>query len=261
MHVIFPLNPLNPSHADGPFKDEYEKLKTYGVACSLFDFDALDFGEFSPSPGNDERDLVLYRGWMMSPLLYGKLVDSVDRKGGAMLTSKSDFIDSHHLPQWYPSLRSFTAETLFADSIEQAETAAISSGWQQFFVKDFVKSNYDKRGSIANNPGEIAEIIELIKAHRGELEGGISLRKVEAYIPETERRYFVFKSKPYSADGLVPNVVRDIAKIHRAPFYSVDMIERADGELRLVEIGDGQVSDRKTWDVDIFCGMIKDNNV
>jgi ATP-grasp domain, R2K clade family 3 len=30
-----------------------------------------------------------------------------------------------------------------------------------------------------------------------------------------------------------------------APFYSVDVVENLAGELRLVELGDGQVSDKK----------------
>ena len=38
------------------------------------------------------------------------------------------------------------------------------------------------------------------------------------------------------------------------PFYSVDVVQRADGEPRLIEFVDGQVSDRKKRDANVFCG-------
>jgi hypothetical protein len=40
------------------------------------------------------------------------------------------------------------------------------------------------------------------------------------------------------------------------PFISIDVAEREDGGMRLIEIGDGQVSDRKKWDLQRFADMV-----
>lgn len=46
MRVIFPHNPLNEKQADDLFHEEYRYLKSMGIDCSLFDFDAVSFDEF-----------------------------------------------------------------------------------------------------------------------------------------------------------------------------------------------------------------------
>jgi hypothetical protein len=43
-----------------------------------------------------------------------------------------------------------------------------------------------------------------------------------------------------------------IAQRIDSPFFSVDTVMRADPELRVVELGDGQVSDRRRWPVEAF---------
>jgi hypothetical protein len=41
-----------------------------------------------------------------------------------------------------------------------------------------------------------------------------------------------------------------------SPFFSVDIAERRDGVLRIIELGDGQASDRKHWPVTRFVQML-----
>lgn len=50
----------------------------------------------------------------------------------------------------------------------------------------------------------------------------------------------------YTKTGLAKKVAQRI----NTPFYSIDVIKNTAGELRLVEIGDGQVSDIKEWQVE-----------
>lgn len=259
MKAIFPFDPLDEKSADGPFKDEYEIFKSNGIECSLFDFDALDFDELRPKPRLESGDTVLYRGWMMSPGLYGKLEQLLSKKGVTLFVSLDEFISSHHLPKWYESCKEFTAETHFYREGDDIVLEASKLGWERIFVKDFVKSNYSDRGSVAESPEEVLEILNLIREHRGELEGGICLRRYEEYIGESESRYFVFNGKVYSSKDDTPEIVESIAKIHKARFYSVDIVEDSSGRLRLVELGDGQVSDKKTWDPKVFSEMLLEN--
>ncbi|MEO1444701.1 MAG: ATP-grasp domain-containing protein, partial [Cyanobacteria bacterium J06635_11] len=44
-----------------------------------------------------------------------------------------------------------------------------------------------------------------------------------------------------------------------APFYSVDIATTVEGTLQVVELGDGQVSDKKNWPLDRFVDMLIEN--
>ena len=259
MRVIFPFNPAKPTEADGPFQQEHQILLSLGVSCSLFDYDQIDSGVLFIKPTIIKSESVLYRGWMLEPSAYDKLSIIIEQLEGKMFTPPLHYLRSHHLPGWYDACKEYTAETIFLDNTHNITKVANDLGWDRFFVKDYVKSNYNERGSIAHKPSEIIEILEQIEKHRGSIEGGISLRKVEEYLLETEQRYFVVKGKAYSEDGIVPDLVHDIVAQHQAPFYSIDMIQRSDGVARLIEIGDGQVSDIKSWDSKVFCQMLAEN--
>ncbi|WP_407657848.1 ATP-grasp domain-containing protein [Limnobaculum allomyrinae] len=69
----------------------------------------------------------------------------------------------------------------------------------------------------------------------------------EHFDEQSERRYFVLKGKVYSSDNLIPTLATEIAKGIGSPFFTIDMANNDAGELRLIEIGDRQVSDIKEW--------------
>ena len=103
-----------------------------------------------------------------------------------------------------------------------------------------------------------AGIVEDIRKFRGHIEGGVAIREVEDFQPGTEERYFVFKGTPYARGGQqVPSVVANAAQTIDSPFFSVDTVVRKDGQMRIVELGDGQVSDRKAWSVGEFLGIFQ----
>jgi hypothetical protein len=53
----------------------------------------------------------------------------------------------------------------------------------------------------------------------------------------------------------VPDFVCQVASWIPSRFFSVDVIRRNDGVLRVVEIGDGQVSDLVGWSTSAFVAM------
>lgn len=169
-----------------------------------------------------------------------------------MLVSPEEYLQNHHITGWYDFCRHYTAETIFTTEDAHFDTLTSQLKWPGYFVKDYVKSLNTSRGSLAANADEIREIIRLIFRYRGQIEGGISLRHYEYYKTDSERRYFVLNGQAFSADDNIPPVVREIADIITTPFFSVDITENTAGELRLIEIGDGQVSDIKEWDTEKF---------
>lgn len=259
MRIIYPFNPLNPKEADEPYQEEFAFIKSAGVNCSLFDFDGLNIDEFKPKPAIENGELVLYRGWMLNPDKYKKLVAFIEGKGGIPVTNVENYLQCHHLPEWYEQCKKYTAESRFFPNNNELEENINMLGWDTYFIKDFVKSNSTGKGSIASSPAEAIEIVKLIEKYRGEIEGGIAVRRVENYLQETEIRYFVMRGKVYSPNKEIPDILKSIATIIGAPFYSVDIIKREDGEYRVVEIGDGQVSDKKTWDTKDISNMLIEN--
>lgn len=256
MRVLYPCNPLNPKEADEVYQEEYQTLQLANVKYSLFDFDAFVYGEFKPKPSIEPGDLVLYRGWMLKLEYYQHLVSYLEGRKAFPFTTYQNYLKCHHLPGWYEPCKAYTPETKFFPDDHHLIKRIEALGWDSYFVKDYVKSNSTARGSIASSPTEAVEIIQLIKKYRGSIEGGIAIRRVERCAKDTETRYFVMNGQSYSPTNELPEIVETIAGIVSAPFFSLDIIRREDGVLRLVEIGDGQVSDKKMWSTAAFSAML-----
>jgi hypothetical protein len=214
----------------------------------LFSHEDFMAGQLRMQPPPQGGERVLYRGWMLAPEHYRTLAESAKRAGAQLFTSPEDYILCHHLPCWYPLLAELTPPTLVCSIDDDYLPILRRSGWEGFFVKDFVKSLNTTRGSIARTPEEVPGIVAQIARFRGGLEGGICVRRREDLIEGSERRFFVLGGEPWEADAqTIPQPVLEAAARIRSPFFSVDVAQRSDGALRIIEIGDGQVSDRKHW--------------
>ena len=94
---------------------------------------------------------------------------------------------------------------------------------------------------------------------RADIEGGVCVRQFEDFVPNSERRYFVFGGKPYAALGAPPKLAFECAQRVHSPFFSIDIALNSNGIDRVVEIGDGQVSDLVGWDAVGFAQLWKDD--
>ncbi|MCE3002232.1 MAG: ATP-grasp domain-containing protein [Xanthomonadaceae bacterium] len=256
MRLLYPQDPTDRKAPDEAYRDEYEAVTARGLACWLLSLEDLPAGTFRPRPALCEGEATLYRGWMLTPVEYQELARRISAHGATPLTSPEANERCHYLPRWYAQCRDLTPETIFLpkDADFRHELRAVD--WPGYFVKDYVKSLTTSRGSIARTPAEVAEIVGLIEHYRGRIEGGVCVRRLEDLMPETEERYFVVGGEPHARDGAVPDLVRDIARRIESPFFTVDVCAARDGRLRLVELGDGQVSDRKRWDVTRFAELL-----
>lgn len=257
MHILFPSDPFNKSAADEAYAEEFEAARGVGLACSLFSFEDFESGEFKPRPPLPARVEVLYRGWMLTPEGYSHLHQAVLAKGSALMTNPAQYRHCHYLPEWYSLCEEFTPETVFAP--KNADFVALLEGkdWPAYFVKDYVKSLTTQRGSVAATPQEVAEVVSLIEQYRGMVEGGVCVRRFEHLLPDTEERYFVFNGQAHAREGGAPPLVQELATRIDSPFFSVDLVSSESAGLRLIELGDGQVSDRKKWPAERFASMLR----
>lgn len=258
MRLLFPSDPFEKNKPDESFADEYKAALAIGLNCSLFASDDFDAGEFKPRPRFEENEKIVYRGWMLTPDNYFQLQKSIEAKGAKVLTTAVQYKFCHYLPEWYALCEDVTPKTIFLSKDSDFSTALKNLGWSAYFIKDYVKSLTTSRGSIAKTIGEISEIISLIEKYRGQVEGGVCVREFEELLPETEERYFVFNKKAFARDGIVPEIVEKIASRINSPFFSVDIVLSNNGNPRLMELGDGQVSGIKKWDANRFVEIFKE---
>ena len=247
MRFVYPADTFKPKQVDEFYADECAAAQNAGFATSLFNFEDFQAGRFRPSPAFQDGDSILYRGWMMDEAEYLHLHDSFVAHGGRPLTSPEPYLLCHHLPRWYPLLRQFTAETRFYSESDNICADLASAGWGDCFVKDYVKSLSTDGGSVAKDLASIPTVISKMRKYRGRVEGGVCTRRLEQYDPATERRFFVYQGKAMGDGETPPSLVVDAAAIISSPFFTVDVAKRTDGVLRIIELGDGQVSDRKHW--------------
>ena len=257
MRLLYPCNPFERKQPDEEYADEFDAAQTAGFTCSLYSAEDFEGREFRPRPALTDGEDVLYRGWMFTPIDYASLHAAIETKGGRMLTSPTQYRSCHYLPEWYDGCKDDTPKTVFLAKDADFQSTLADYKWSAYFVKDYVKSLTTSRGSVAANVDQIPEIVALIEKFRGQIEGGICVRQFEDLRPETEERYFAFKGKVFSRDGVVPEMVESIASRIDSPFFSIDVAMNTDGALRLIELGDGQVSDRKQWPAAKFVELLR----
>lgn len=222
----------------------------------MFDFNAFYEDRIRLKPTTFEKSSLIYRGWMLSPNEYQLLFKILATKGYNLITTPQQYQNWHFLPNWYEHLKAFTPKTFFTDDLAKIDALYKKFDNLKVFVKDYVKSD-TSGSSIANSLEEVYQIIDNIKKFRGKIDGGICLREFIELDNNTEERYFVYQKKAFSRDGIVPPLVSQIAEQIDSPFFSVDTCFDTQGKLWLVEIGDGQVSDIKNWQVADFVEIFK----
>jgi hypothetical protein len=127
------------------------------------------------------------------------LVSVIESTGPSVLTSLTEYLATHYLINWYPLITDFTPETKFYSVDDDLENQLNRLGWDGFFIKDYVKSLKTSVGSIINQPSQIKTVVAEMQKFRGTIEGGICVRRIEDFIRETERRYFVLFGRPFAA--------------------------------------------------------------
>jgi hypothetical protein len=237
------------------FADQWTALAQAGFSASLCS-DAVLTGT-RPLRNVPPDCRVVYRGWMVKSEEYATLVQAIEQCGASAFISPEEYLATHHLPNWYPLLSDLTPETRVYPVDADLVAELHSLRWGGYFLKDYVKSLKTAPGSLVHDPAEAPAVIDAMREYRGEIEGGICVRRIEEFIPASEQRYFVLLGVGYppTQGAVVPDIVRRCAERLPSKFFSVDVARRADGEFRVIEVGDGQVSDLVGWLPAAFAAM------
>jgi hypothetical protein len=207
--------------------------------------------------------VAVYRGWMLRSEQYSAFAGALAGRGVTLRTGAADYRRAHELPGWYAALASVTPESVWTegDAQEDFGAACAELGGGAAVLRDYVKSMkhyWDEAAfipDVADRAGAWKVASRFRELRDEEFTGGFVLRRFEDFGPAEVRTWWVdgacrlVTAHPDTPDSPAPDGL-DLAWL--APlvgslglaFVTVDLVLRADGVWRVVELGDGQVSDR-----------------
>src|SRR5262245_11793599 len=109
LHFLFPAHPLEPRHPDEIFAEQFEAFSSRGFSVSLIRDEVIHEG--LRLKGIPAHSRVVYRGWMLNPDEYERMVAAIEAADATPYITKSEYLAAHYLPNWYPLIPELTPET------------------------------------------------------------------------------------------------------------------------------------------------------
>ncbi|MEW2352738.1 ATP-grasp domain-containing protein [Spirillospora sp. NPDC029432] len=264
--VIFCVDPLRPRRVDPHFAREAAAVRDHYGEIALIDHDALRHGDAEAAVRAVPRDLgpVWYRGWMLTSDEYAAMARLLKARGAFLLTHPEDYRRAHELPGWHDTFAGLTPQSVWRplapgeDPGDLGELVRPLRGGPAI-VKDYVKSRkheWDEACYVPDvkNLSSLRGIVaKMLALQEDFLAGGLVVREYEPYDEYGEARVWWVDGEPAlvgphpDSPDLEPDPVLDaVAPAVRTlgcRFITTDLACREDGAWRVVEVGDGQVSD------------------
>ncbi|MFG1654377.1 ATP-grasp domain-containing protein [Micromonospora sp. NPDC049275] len=265
MMLLFPTDVLRPQRVDEHFAGEAQAARALDWSIALVDHDALAGGADCAVAvaGVPADEVVIYRGWMLSSRAYGGLAAALAARGSRLHTDAGQYHRGHELPGWYAALSAFTPASAWTVGTGRGgfDTACAALGSGPAIVRDYSKSmkHYWHEATYIPDLADAAAawtIAARMADLRGDdFTGGYVLRRYEPFTGAEVRTWWIggvcrlVTAHPDTPNDPPPEDL-DLTALQPAiagldlPFVTVDLARRTDGVWRVVELGDGQVSDR-----------------
>lgn len=264
--ILFPADVFNRRQVDEEFLWQSDQASSDNA--QIFLLQATDNPEsplkiIKQDRFNDETKLSM-RGWMLTPDEYQSLESHADSAGYVLKTTAEQYRAAHYLPGWYELFKPFTPTTVWYDPKTESpgkyDFSALSDNG--FIVKDFVKSRKHDWNTacfapdVKALPSVVNEFVRLQEEDGAGVEGGIVVRAFEDFNKELgEARIWWVDFAPVlitphpDHPELMPTVSSDFlseltesVRLLGNPFITTDIAVHQNGSMRVVEVGDGQVS-------------------
>ncbi|MGW2092821.1 ATP-grasp domain-containing protein [Promicromonospora sukumoe] len=281
--LLVPCDPLAPRLPDEHYAREAVTARDTGLSVAVVDHDATVAGDLREAlrrvPDSDVERTAWYRGWMLSSSAYSRLGEALEARGLRLLTGPAGYRAAHELPGWYRTFAHLTPASAWvpwepgrtptsADVGPLVEALGGGPVGGPGVVKDYVKSRKHEWDEACFVP-DLADIktathviARMVELQGDDLAGGIVARAFEHFAPDDGERaqevrvwwvggvpVLVTPHPDAAAGGAaeVPAAVLDVVgasvRALGAPFVTTDLALRTDGVWRVIEVGDGQVSD------------------
>ncbi|MEU6558119.1 ATP-grasp domain-containing protein [Nocardia nova] len=266
MILLVPADVLHPRRPDEHFAADAEAGREAGWEIGLVDHDALT--GTAPDPAAAVRRVratgpALYRGWMLGAAQYAAFATALRERDVTLCTDAEMYRRAHELPGWYGSFTDHTPESAWTRGTDRVEfdRARATLGQGPAVVRDYAKSmkhhwheamyipdlaDADAAWLVASRMRELRE---------AEFTGGFVIRRFEELAAAEVRTWWVDGQcgptgpHPDTPDhtprpGPDTTAVAPLVAGLGCRFVTVDFALRSDGVWRVLEVGDGQVSDR-----------------
>lgn len=279
-YILFCESPFQANKVDEDFEDELLSAKENGFETLLFNFeDLISEDRFSLATKrikqNEELTNVVYRGWMLTPKQYAVLYDDLLSKNYKLINTAEEYQNCHYLPDSLKFIATRTPKTVFEKfdnekSIDKLIEKSSIFGQKPVILKDYVKSekhDWDTACFVADASAtdQLKQTINKLVELRGKyLNEGIVVREFielndltihsKSGMPLTEEYRLFFCNQQligiydYWEEGEYtlskPNTTafEEIARRVESNFFSMDIARQKNGELIIIELGDGQVA-------------------
>lgn len=265
--LLFPRDILKPALVDEHFRPEANAARTLGLNVELVDHDAIVAGDLVSGLKGVEGSGhgFFYRGWMLNPSDYTAMFRTLDERGIFLRTSPRHFTTAHHLPEWYSDMENVTPKSVWTTGAEwdEFESALVALGAGAAVLKDYSKSekHYWNEAMFIPDTQDVVSartVAERFVELRGSaFDTGFVLRRFEDLSNVEARTWWVdgvcvgVSAHPDTPDKEPPEL--DLGQFSEfvsglgLPFITVDVALATESlKPRVVEVGDGQVSDRPT---------------
>lgn len=183
---------------------------------------------------------TLYRGWMLPPEGYEQLAALTP-----LLVSPTQYLASHYATGWYAAVAPLTPRSVFAPA---SQAGPVVDNFLHTSGRSFVKSLSKSFGpnSVVTS---LADLAALVRKHGIGPDEQLFIREFVALADRPEERFFAVRGAAFGASGQpLPARLRPVlAALQSRWFYTIDVAYTAADEAIIIEVGDGQVSDTKEW--------------
>ena len=280
LYILFCESPFEPNKVDEDFEDQFLSAKQNGFTTIIFNFeDLISADRFSVATRRikpiEKLEKVIYRGWMLTPKQYSILYKDLLLKNYQLINTVEEYQNCHYLPDSLRFISDRTPKTIFEkfdneNSIEELIEKSKIFGQKSVILKDYVKSekhDWDMACFVENvsNIDNLRQTINnLVKLRDKYLNEGIVIREFvelndlaihsKSGMPLTEEyRLFFYDNKlvgiydyweegEYKLSKPDTKEFEDIAIQIESNFFSMDIARQKNGEMIIIELGDGQVA-------------------
>lgn len=260
--LLVPSNPLRPRLPDPHFAEEYRAARELGADVAVVDHDQLEAGAATAAVRSLAVSAdVVYRGWMLRSEQYAGLAGALAEQGSLLRTTPDQYRAAHELPGWAAALTGLTPDSIWSVGPELVGLEQLRTSWGdgRAVLRDYTKSmkhHWDEAMYLPDlaDPAAVRRVgARFVQLREDAFTGGFVLRRFEDFIGDEVRTWWVdgecvLVTPHPDTPGEPPEV--DLTPFAPAiaalglPFVTVDLVLRVDGVRRIVELGDGQVSDR-----------------
>ncbi|GAB3638377.1 hypothetical protein GCM10027422_39670 [Hymenobacter arcticus] len=183
---------------------------------------------------------TLYRGWMLSPAGYQQLAELAP-----LLVAPAQYLASHYATGWYAAVAPLTPRSVFAPASQAAPAVAdFLRANGRCFVKSLAKSF-----GVDSVVASLADLAALLRQYEVAPDEQLFIREFTELADQPEERFFAVRGVAFGASGqpLPARLQPALAALQSRWLYTIDVAYTTAGEAIIIEIGDGQVSDTKEW--------------